>query len=359
VRRELKPEPLAPQAERLRSVELPIELPVEPLEVEDLEEQPDTSDDFEEQVMPVERRELVPVTRILEAEPAGKTQGFLERTLKSDLLHVTSAAAEGVTQIMRTGLGFAGSTELDDYGRDDGLVRRLGPLADFLYRRYWRVHVLGAENLPSGPAILVANHSGALPFDGPVIHSAIRRERPELPEARWLVEDQVFHAPILGTLINRLGAVRACPENAVRLLEEGRPVVVFPEGIQGIGKPFSERYQLKRFGRGGFVKLARRMRVPIIPVAVVGAEETMPMLLKLPARLLGLPYLPITPLGPVPLPAKWTIQFGEPIDAFDRAESADQEAESEMTEVQRLTDRTRDVIDGMLTTLLRERSSVF
>jgi 1-acyl-sn-glycerol-3-phosphate acyltransferase len=156
----------------------------------------------------------------------------------------------------------------------------------------------------------------------------------------------------MGALLNRLGAVRASPENASRLLSEGRPVIVFPEGIQGIGKRFGDRYQLKRFGRGGFIKIALRTGTPVVPVAIVGAEETSPLLAKLPGKLFGVPYLPMTP---PPLPAKWTIRFGEPMDLSDAGPRAD----TDVATVQRLNERTRESIEGMLTALLQERSSVF
>jgi 1-acyl-sn-glycerol-3-phosphate acyltransferase len=185
-----------------------------------------------------------------------------------------------------------------------------------------------------------------------VLQQALSRERPDLQEARWLAEDQVFHAPMLGTLMNRLGAVRACPENALRLLDELRPVIVFPEGIQGLSKPFAQRYQLKRFGRGGFVKLALRTGAPIIPVAIVGAEETAPLFGKIPASFLGISYLPLTP---PPLPARWTIRFGDPISMGELPP----EAAEDMSQVQRLTERTRESIQGMLQALLKERRSVF
>jgi 1-acyl-sn-glycerol-3-phosphate acyltransferase len=262
-------------------------------------------------------------------------------------------AAHGLVGAMRAGLGTSGSTSLDEYGRDAELVSELQPMLDFLYERYWRVSVQGVDQVPSGGAILVANHSGALPYDGLVASMVLMRERPDLREPRWLVEDQVFHAPMLGTLFNRLGAVRACPENAVRLLDEQRPVLVFPEGYQGMSKPFAQRYQLKRFGRGGFVKLALRTGAPIIPVAVVGAEETSPLLGRIPASFLGVPYLPLT--GPVPLPAKWFLRFGEPIST----EELGPEDADDLAEVQRVTERTRESIQGMLQALLRERRSVF
>jgi 1-acyl-sn-glycerol-3-phosphate acyltransferase len=297
----------------------------------------------------------------LEPEPSAPRQvGMLSLAKEIALQALSSAsvgkavgAAHGLVGALRAGLGTSGSTSLDEYGKDPELVGELQPMLDFLYERYWRVSVQGVDLVPSGGAILVANHSGALPFDGLVASMVLTRERPDLREPRWLVEDQVFHAPVLGTLFNRLGAVRACPENALRLLDEQRPVLVFPEGYQGLSKPFAQRYQLKRFGRGGFVKLALRTGAPIIPVAVVGAEETTPLLGRIPAGFLGVPYVPLT--GPVPLPAKWFLRFGEPISTEDLGpEDAD-----DLAEVQRVTERTRESIQGMLQALLRERRSVF
>ncbi len=262
-------------------------------------------------------------------------------------------SALGLARVVAQAVGLFGGLDLDVYGKDQELSRALSPLADFLYSKYWRVTVQGIERLPRGPCLIVANHSGALPIDGPMLHTAIRRERPDLEEPRWLVEDQVFYAPFVGTLLNRLGAIRASPENAQRLLDEGRPVIVFPEGIHGIGKPFQQRYQLKRFGRGGFVKLAIRMGVPIIPAAVIGAEESLPLLAKLPGRWLGLPYVPVTPLGPLPLPARWTIRFDEPF----RPSAA--RGEDDLPEIARFTERTRESIQAMLSATLEQRTSVF
>lgn len=275
------------------------------------------------------------------------------QALASEGLGRAVGAMHGLMEAMRTSLGAGGGSRLDDYGKDAGLVDSLQPVLDFLYEQYWRVSVEGVDQVPRGASILVANHSGALPYDGLVMAQALLRERPDLPEARWLVEDQVFHAPMLGTLFNRLGAVRASPENALRLLDEHRPLVVFPEGYQGASKPFAERYRLKRFGRGGFVKLALRTGAPIVPVAIVGAEETSPLLGRLPGGFLGFPSLPLT--APGPLPAKWTIRFGEPLTM----EGLPPEAADDLGEVQRLTERTRESIQGMLQALLRERRSVF
>jgi 1-acyl-sn-glycerol-3-phosphate acyltransferase len=274
------------------------------------------------------------------------------RDLAGGIARPLAGAAKGLFQAARAAIGLGGGTELDMWGRDASLTRNLEPLSDFLYQRYFRVTVEGADHVPAGASLLIGNHSGALPLDGPMLYLALQRERADLSEVRWLIEDQVFHAPFIGVLANRLGAVRANPENATRLLEEKRPVAVFPEGIHGLSKPFSERYQLKRFGRGGYVKLAVRHNVPIVPVAIVGAEESMPLLARLPGGFLGLPYLPVTP---PPLPARWHIRFGPPIDLS----SAPDNAEEDLAWVAQINDRTRETIEGMLTAMLRARTSVF
>jgi 1-acyl-sn-glycerol-3-phosphate acyltransferase len=263
------------------------------------------------------------------------------------------SALEAAARAIRAGLGTAGGEQLDIYGRDARLSEAVAPLVDFLYSRWFRVEVEGADHVPAGGALLVANHAGALPLVGPMLHEALRRERPDLLESRWLAEDQVFYAPMLGTLFNRLGAVRASPDSATRLLAEGRPVLIFPEGIQGIGKPFRERYRLQRFGRGGFVKLALRTGRPILPVAIMGAEETLPLLGKLPGGLLGVPYVPVTPLGPLPLPAKWRIRIGEPIAVPPGAK------ETDLSVVESLVEATRGTIEHMLRELLGARGGVF
>lgn len=259
------------------------------------------------------------------------------------------AAAKGIVEAFLAGLGVSGGSELDAFGHDSQLERAAMPAIDFLYRSWWRVEVQGADQLPTGASVLVSNHSGALPFDGPMLARAIERERTDLRKPRWLVEDQIFHAPFLGTIVNRLGAVRACPENALALLGERRPVIVFPEGVQGIGKPVRERYQLKRLGRGGFAKVAVRAGAPIVPVAVIGPEDAMPLLARLPGRMFGVPYVP---LMPPPLPAKWIIRFGAPISVEGKTREATEE-------IQPLVDATRQAIETMLGELQRQRPSAF
>ena len=254
---------------------------------------------------------------------------------------------------------------VDEFGRDPLQAARIAPLLDFLYRQYFRVDAVGLDNIPDhGRALLVANHSGTLPYDGAMVMHAVRSEHPSRRDVRPLVEDFVFHFPYLGTFINRIGGVRACQENATRLLERNQLVVVFPEGAKGLGKLYTERYKLQRFGRGGFVKLALRTRATIVPVAIVGAEETHPMLSKITwlAKILGIPYVPITPtfpllgpLGLLPLPSKWTIHFGEPIDL-----PADYgpEAADDRILVGRLSENVRSRIQSMIGTILGDRRSV-
>ncbi|MCA3012308.1 MAG: 1-acyl-sn-glycerol-3-phosphate acyltransferase [Myxococcaceae bacterium] len=260
---------------------------------------------------------------------------------------------QGIAAALRTLAGRStAQSRVDAFGRDEALVGQLQPLADALYERWFRVTVEGAEHVPAGPCLLVANHAGALPIDGPVLHHALKRSRADLPHARWLLEDQVFFAPGLGVLWNRLGAVRASPDNAHALLEQGLPVIVFPEGFQALSRPFKERYRVQRFGRGGYVKIAARAGVPVVPVAVVGADESVPLLGKLPGGLLGLPFLPVTL---PPLPARWFIRFGEPMPLHEAGAAA----ADDLAWVQRTNDAVRDTIDRMLKALLDRRGGVF
>ena len=215
------------------------------------------------------------------------------------------------------------SGELDDFGMDAEFVRAASPLLDLLYKRWWRIEVDGVESIPRGePVLFVANRSGVLPWDGLMVADAVARlegcDRP-----RFLIADWLITLPWVQPSVARLGGVRACRENAERLLRTGRSVVAFPEGAKGATKVYRERYRVQRFGRGGVVRLALELGVPLVPVAVVGAEEVHPILFKLErlARPFGLPFVPVTPtfpwlgpLGAVPLPSRWHISFGKPID---------------------------------------------
>ena len=257
------------------------------------------------------------------------------------------------------------SDVVDEFGRDPVSSARFEPILDFLYRKYFRVEASGLDNVPdSGRGLLVANHSGTLPYDGAVVMYALRSDHSARRDVRPLVEDFVFHFPYLGTLINRLGGVRACQQNAERLLDADQLVAVFPEGIKGIGKLYRDRYKLQRFGRGGFIKLALRTGAPLVPVAIVGAEETHPMLTRVTwfAKSVGIPYVPITPtfpllgpLGLLPLPSKWYVRFGSPIDL-----TADYgpEAATDRILVNKLAETVRSQIQTMVDEILDERQSV-
>jgi 1-acyl-sn-glycerol-3-phosphate acyltransferase len=259
-----------------------------------------------------------------------------------------------------------GDYEVDDFGYDPHLTDELLiSLLRPLYRDWFRVEVRGLENIPAeGGALVVANHSGTLPWDGVMLQVAVRDEHPAGRHLRLLAADLVFMVPGLNQLARKAGHTLACAEDAELLLRRGELLGVMPEGFKGLGKPFSQRYKLQRFGRGGFVATALRAGVPIVPCSVVGAEEIHPMLgnSRTLARLLGLPYFPLTPtfpwlgpLGAVPLPTKWTVRFGEPI----ATDTYPAEAAEDPMLVFDLTDRVRETIQHTLYQLLVERRSVF
>ncbi|MGW7056479.1 lysophospholipid acyltransferase family protein [Streptomyces sp. NPDC054887] len=259
-----------------------------------------------------------------------------------------------------------GDYEVDEFGYDEELTDKvLMSLLRPLYEKYFRVEVKGIENIPSqGGALVVANHSGTLPLDGLMLQAAVHDTHPGGRHLRLLAADLVFMLPVVNELARKAGHTLACAEDAEELLRRGEVVGVMPEGFKGIGKPFSERYKLQRFGRGGFVSTALRAGVPIVPCSIVGAEEIYPMVgnARTLARVLGLPYFPLTPtfpwlgpLGAVPLPTKWTIQFGEPIPTDGYPAEA---AEDPML-MFNLTDQVREQIQHTLYKLLVQRRSVF
>jgi 1-acyl-sn-glycerol-3-phosphate acyltransferase len=213
----------------------------------------------------------------------------------------------------------------DEWGFDEEFAEAAYPFFEFLYEHWWRVEATGAANVPAhGRALLVANHAGSLfPFDASMITGALMKRHPLPRWPRFMVLDWAFSLPFLSGFMRKVGGVPASPFNAIRILESDDLMMVFPEGVKGTGKPFSDRYRLQRFGRGGFVEVALRTRSPIVPIAVVGSEEIYPMLAngRPLARLLGAPFVPITPtfpwlgpLGMIPLPSKWRIEFCEPIE---------------------------------------------
>lgn len=212
---------------------------------------------------------------------------------------------------------------LDPFGFDPHQAGRWAPLVDWLFTRYFRVEVRGVEHIPDhGRVMLVSNHGGIVPYDGLLLSHAVEKLHPRRRRPRILAEDSVYHFPYIGTWLSRLGHVRACRENAERLLNHDQIIGVFPEGSLGTSKTWSQRYRLQRFGRGGFIKMAEATDTTIIPVAITGSEDVHPLLMRWTwlGAALTLPYIPVTPsfpwlgpLGLLPLPAPWTITFGSPI----------------------------------------------
>ncbi|MBC7640018.1 MAG: acyltransferase family protein [Rhodoferax sp.] len=262
----------------------------------------------------------------------------------------------------------AGEYVVDEFGFDVDLTDALLPLLRPLYRSWFRVEVRGLENVPAdGGALVVANHSGTIALDSLMTQLAIHDEHPAHRHLRLLGADLVFSTPLVGELARKTGTTLASSVDAERLLARGELVGVWPEGFKGIGKPFSERYKLQRFGRGGFVSAALQAQVPIVPCSIVGAEEIYPILGNFTtlARLLGLPFLPMTPtfpwlgpLGLVPLPSKWLIEFGAPIQTQGLVAAGSDGADDPML-VFDLTDRVRETIQQTLYSLLLQRRSVF
>ncbi len=258
----------------------------------------------------------------------------------------------------------SGEYEVDEYGFDAEFTQNLVlPLLRPLYQHWFRVEVTGVGNIPAADgALLVANHAGGLwALDAAMTATAVHEETAGSRYLRMLGAELVFRTPGFGTIARRAGSTLACHEDAERLLRAGELVGVWPEGFKGIGKHYRDRYRLQRFGRGGFAKAAMVTGVPIVPVSIVGSEEIHPVLgnAKALARLLNLPYFPLTPtfpwlgpLGLVPLPSKWHIEFGAPV----LATGLDPE---DPVSVFELSDRVRETIQSSLDRMLSQRRSVW
>jgi 1-acyl-sn-glycerol-3-phosphate acyltransferase len=259
----------------------------------------------------------------------------------------------------------AGEYKTDEFGFDEDLNSSvLMPAALALYHNWFRVQMRRLDEIPdTGAALVVANHSGVLPIDAIMLQAGIHAEHPARRNLRLLSADLVYQLPGLSGLARASGNTRADPELADRLLRCGQLVGVFPEGFKGIGKPFSERYQLRRFGRGGFVRTAVRARVPIVPCAIVGAEEIYPMIGNVGpvARALHLPYFPLTPLfpwlgpvGAVPLPSRWLIEFCPQVPVSDYPDSVNDDEQ-----IGELAEQVRGTVQAKLASLVAERGPAF
>lgn len=296
----------------------------------------------------------------------------LRKTLAEDLFDIDTW--KGVWYMLNYTLDYqtdllkrrlSGEYETDEWGLDMEFLQAILPFFQFMYRKYWRVQTSGLENIPdTGRALLVSNHSGQLPWDGSMVGLAVFDEHPAHRLVRTLYATWFPTLPFFSAMFTKCGQALATDENGTRLLEQDELVAVFPEGYKGVGKLFKDRYRLARFGRGGFIRMALRSRAPIIPVSVVGAEETYISLAKIPsiAKMIHFPYFPISPtfpwfglLGFIPLPTKWYIDFGEqiPMDSYGPG------AENNLVLVSQLTDQVRNVVQEMIYSRLEQRKSVF
>jgi 1-acyl-sn-glycerol-3-phosphate acyltransferase len=310
--------------------------------------------------------------RLQRNAPAYAMQGLVE--LSTRLRQVTGREVIDLNRVMELAQFAYQQRELarrganyvvDDFGFDPQWTESFLAAFKILYRDYWRVETTGIEHIPTnGRALLVSNHAGVLPWDGTMIKTAIFVEHPQPRHVRALVASLFMGMPVLSWFLRRTGQTLGHPDDTRRLLERDELVLVFPEGVRGTGKPFKDRYRLRRFGRGGFVATAIRAGAPIIPVSVVGSEEIYPMIADLApvAKAFGLPYLPVTPfwpwlgpLGLIPLPSKWRIQFHPPI----HVETHPPEAADDRTLVMALADEVRATIQKGVYDNLKMRRSVF
>jgi 1-acyl-sn-glycerol-3-phosphate acyltransferase len=252
-----------------------------------------------------------------------------------------------------------GNRESTEYGVDpfgfsvDFTMSAVAPFL-WMYKNYFRVETKGIENVPAGRVLLISNHSGQLPLDGAMIGASLLVEGNPPRAIRSMVEKWVPRLPYVSTIFSRMGQIVGTPENCKRLLERDEAILVFPEGLKGISKLYANRYQLVEFGLG-FMRLALETNTPIVPIAVIGAEEQAPAIvdLKSVGKLFGMPSFPITPYGlPFPMPTKYRIRFGAPLKFEGRADDDDVELEKKVRVV-------KSQIQSMLDKGLKERKSVF
>lgn len=253
---------------------------------------------------------------------------------------------------------FTGEYQTDAWGMDYEFIEVVQPLFDFLQKQYFRLELTGVEHVPDGGrAILVANHSGQFPWDGLMLNTAILNNHPSMRTVRVLFDPWYATLPFLGDSLVRMGQVVASEENGEKLLEQDELIAVFPEGPRAMGKTPAARYKLSPFKPEAFVRMALKTGAPIIPVSIVGSEETAPTLhhSRALAALTGAPFFPLPLFGPLPLPAKWYIDIAAPI----ATEEFGPERATDLALVNQLADLARNQVKQMLHTRLTQRRSVF
>jgi 1-acyl-sn-glycerol-3-phosphate acyltransferase len=246
----------------------------------------------------------------------------------------------------------------DEFGFDPRVARYAVVAARALYRSYFRTEVYGIEHVPAGRVMLISNHSGQLPLDGMAIGASLLLDAPRPRFVRSMVEKWTATLPFVAEFFPRCGQVVGVPENCIRLLENDEAVLVFPEGARGISKPFEQRYKLTEFGLG-FMRMALAAKAPIVPVAVIGAEEQYVSIANLEklGQLIGMPALPVMPQllvpgGFLPLPTKYRIYFGEPLRFEGDPDDEDAAIEANVSAV-------KSTIQSMINRGLKERRAIF
>lgn len=244
---------------------------------------------------------------------------------------------------------------VDQFGFDAKTLLSIAPFTVWLYRNYFRCETFGAENIPAGRMMVIANHSGQLPFDGAMIITSFILEPKKPRFLRGMVERWTAEVPFISTLLSRTGQVVGSPSTCKQLLEHDEGVIVFPEGVSGIAKLFSERYQLTNFG-SGFMRIALSAKAPIVPVALIGAEEQAPAIANLAplAKKLGMPALPLVfpQIIPFPLPVKYRIYIGKPL--YFSGDGTEDDAE-----ISAMVQKTKNTIQEMINDGLRQRKNIF
>jgi 1-acyl-sn-glycerol-3-phosphate acyltransferase len=284
--------------------------------------------------------------------------------LREALARILPALQGGLSRVVDLVRLLESSERLDRFGMDERFAGRLEPVIELLYSTWWRVQVRGIERVPAaGPAVVVANHAGAVPWDAIVLRHALRREHPAHRDLRPLLDDRECALPVFGAAAIRHGAVRASAEAADAILASGGLVGVFPEGSAVARKTWRERYKINRFGRGGFAKVALRAGAPIVPCAIVGSEEASPGIARTGwlTDLLGIPLLSSNPslrlasAALLPLPSRWTLHFGDPVEVGDQGP----EAAADAAAVNAIAERVRATLQALLDEGVAARSSVF